>query len=194
MFGWYIQIKVSTNHKHRILAKDVAFHIPADFWENDEYDDFQPPIGFREPAPATHREQRDIEEAKRLSLGVHHKPQTGESCSSAYVRAIHPIALSTVPTTSEQDNEFKVQTKATKGFIHRQLQEIVNFRRLSRRFRSTFESHVRDSIREKHRIRKTSTSEYYHLAGFKCAAIKRAKHDQNNMDARRLLSNTPSQG
>lgn len=38
------------------------------------------------------------------------------------------------------------QTRATKGFVHRQLEEIVYFRRLPRRFRSTLENHVRDSI------------------------------------------------
>ena len=32
----------------------------------------------------------------------------------------------------------------------------------------------------RHRIRKTSTAEYYHLAGFKSAVIKRAKHDNLN--------------
>ncbi|KAG2179812.1 hypothetical protein INT43_003595 [Umbelopsis isabellina] len=37
------------------------------------------------------------------------------------------------------------QTRATKGFVHRQLRETVDFRRLPRRFRSTLENHVRDS-------------------------------------------------
>ncbi|KAL7312785.1 hypothetical protein PS15m_008510 [Mucor circinelloides] len=46
--------------------------------------------------------------------------------------------------------------------------------------------------RQRHRIRKTSTGEYYQLCGFKSAIIKRAKHDQANADARRLISDTPS--
>ncbi|KAI8645950.1 hypothetical protein BD408DRAFT_429113 [Parasitella parasitica] len=46
--------------------------------------------------------------------------------------------------------------------------------------------------RQRHRIRKTSLGEYYQLFGFKSAIIKRAKHDQANADACRLISNTPS--
>lgn len=42
------------------------------------------------------------------------------------------------------------QTRATKGFVHRQLAEIVDFRRLPRRFRSTLETHVKDSINLEH--------------------------------------------
>ncbi|CEP07817.1 hypothetical protein [Parasitella parasitica] len=38
------------------------------------------------------------------------------------------------------------QTRATKGFVHRQLAEIVDFRRLPRQFRSTLETYVKDSI------------------------------------------------
>ncbi|KAI8989428.1 hypothetical protein BDB01DRAFT_895272 [Pilobolus umbonatus] len=37
-------------------------------------------------------------------------------------------------------------SRATKGFVHRQLEEIVNFRKLPRQFHSTLENHVRDSI------------------------------------------------
>lgn len=49
-----------------------------------------------------------------------------------------------------------------------------------------------DPSRQRHRIRKTSTSEYYQLSEFKSAAIKRAKHDRANVDAHRLISNVPS--
>ncbi|KAI7902893.1 uncharacterized protein BX663DRAFT_486188 [Cokeromyces recurvatus] len=38
------------------------------FFENEEYEDFQAPTGFRPPLPTITKEQRDIKEATRLSL------------------------------------------------------------------------------------------------------------------------------
>lgn len=45
-----------------------------------------------------------------------------------------------------------------------------------------------EDVAQRHRIRKTSTAEYYQLAGFKSATIKRTKHDRNNRDARLIIS------
>ena len=47
-------------------------------------------------------------------------------------------------------------------------------------------------IPNRHRIRKTSTAEYYQLAGFKKSRLSRAKIDKDRMDERRILSQSPS--
>jgi hypothetical protein len=44
----------------------------------------------------------------------------------------------------------------------------------------------------RHRIRKTSTSEYYQMAGFNSAKIKRSKYDRSHRDARNVVAQTPS--
>lgn len=49
-----------------------------------------------------------------------------------------------------------------------------------------------EDVARRHRIRKALTAEYYQLAGFKSATIKRAKHDHNNRDAQNIISNCPS--
>lgn len=53
------------------------------------------------------QEQRNIEEATRLSLQIRRVSESGESSSSASVRPTHHITRSTVVTTFEQDDDFQ---------------------------------------------------------------------------------------
>jgi transposase len=47
-------------------------------------------------------------------------------------------------------------------------------------------------VGDQHRVRQTSLGEYYHDAGFKSAAIKRAKFDHANKQGRDVIAATPS--
>ncbi|KAI8989427.1 hypothetical protein BDB01DRAFT_895271 [Pilobolus umbonatus] len=60
-------------------AEDTTSSIPADFFENEEYDDFQVPIGLHQPSSISSTKQRDIEEATRLSLQTIHASVSGMS-------------------------------------------------------------------------------------------------------------------
>ncbi|KAG2179813.1 hypothetical protein INT43_003596 [Umbelopsis isabellina] len=72
-----------------------------------EYEDFQAPLGFRPPLSTVLREQRDIEEATRLSLQLQRVAESGESSSSASIRATLRIARSTVIYTFEEEEDFQ---------------------------------------------------------------------------------------
>lgn len=96
-----------TNNTNVALAKDVASSIPADFFEDEEYEDFQVPIGLRPPPSTIAREQRDIEEATRLSLQRQGVAESGESSSSTNVRQTPQIASSTVIADFEEDDDFQ---------------------------------------------------------------------------------------
>ncbi|EPB90321.1 hypothetical protein HMPREF1544_02846 [Mucor circinelloides 1006PhL] len=93
--------------KGKEKAKDVASSIPADFFEDEEYEDFQVPIGLRPPPSTIAREQRDIEEATRLSLQRQGVAESGESSSSTNVRQTPQIARSTVIADFEEDDDFQ---------------------------------------------------------------------------------------
>ncbi|CAO0797948.1 unnamed protein product [Mucor circinelloides] len=81
--------------KGKEKAKDVASSIPADFFEDEEYEDFQVPIGLRLP-PST-----------RLSLQRQGVAESGESSSSTNVRQTPQIARSTVIADFEEDDDFQ---------------------------------------------------------------------------------------
>ncbi|KAI8641471.1 hypothetical protein BD408DRAFT_208627 [Parasitella parasitica] len=93
--------------KGKEKAKDVASSIPADFFEDEKYEDFQVPIGLRPPPSTIAREQRDIEEATRLSLQRQGVAESGESSSSTNVRQTPQIARSTVIADFEEDDDFQ---------------------------------------------------------------------------------------
>ncbi|KAI9481556.1 MAG: hypothetical protein EXX96DRAFT_650016 [Benjaminiella poitrasii] len=88
-------------------AKDVTSNIPANFFENEEYEDFQAPVGSHPPLPTIPREQRDIEEATRLSLQMRPATESGESSSSVTVHPTPRITRSTFIATFEEDNDFE---------------------------------------------------------------------------------------
>ncbi|KAG2177978.1 hypothetical protein INT43_003231, partial [Umbelopsis isabellina] len=93
--------------KGKERAKDVAFIIPKAFLENEEYEDFQAPLGFLPPLPTVLSEQRDIEEATRLSLQMQRVAESGESSSSASIRPTPRIVHSTVISTFEGEEDFQ---------------------------------------------------------------------------------------
>ncbi|KAI9473805.1 MAG: hypothetical protein EXX96DRAFT_610687 [Benjaminiella poitrasii] len=72
--------------KGKEKAKDVTSNIPANFFGNEEYEDFQAPVGSHPPLPTIPREQRDIEEETRLFLQMRPATESGESSSSVTVR------------------------------------------------------------------------------------------------------------
>ncbi|CEG81022.1 hypothetical protein RMATCC62417_15272 [Rhizopus microsporus] len=52
--------------------------------------------------------------------------------------------------------------------------------------------HHQKSQRQRHRIRKTFTSEYYQITGYKSANIKRTKYDRTHQAARTLIAQMSS--
>ncbi|KAI7906309.1 uncharacterized protein BX663DRAFT_557996 [Cokeromyces recurvatus] len=94
--------------KGKEKAKDVTSNIPADFFENEECEDFQAPTGFHPPPPPTiTREQRDIEKVTKLSSQMRRVTESGESSSSTSIRPSRHIIRSTVITTFEKDDDFQ---------------------------------------------------------------------------------------
>ncbi|KAG2181044.1 hypothetical protein INT43_008626, partial [Umbelopsis isabellina] len=83
------------------------FQYSPRLFENEEYEDFQALLGFRPPLPTVLTEQRDIEEATRLSLQMQRVAGSDESSSSASVSATRLIVRSTVISNLEEEEDFQ---------------------------------------------------------------------------------------